>query len=150
MKATGRSLPTILSSNPPEISTHIVELPIRGETEGVCNKGLNLRTRLPLEVPHHQNVVSPLAGRGSRHSCRWRPVNQLGIGCLHAVDSLPDLPLTKMNQLQASDQTFTIASNQIYIASNQIYIASDQIYIASDQIYIASDQTFTIASDLNM
>ena len=142
----------------PEISAHIVELPIQGKTEGVCNKGLNLRTRLPLGVPHHQDVVSSLAGQGSWHGCRWRPVNQLGIGCLHAVNLLLNLPLTKVNQLQgrrhyeASDQTFTIAINQICIASDQTFTtASDQIYIASNQTFtIASDQTFTIASDLNM
>ena len=91
-----------------------MELPIRGKTKGVCNKGFNLRSRLLLGVPHHQDVVSPLAGCGHRRSCRWRPVNQLGIGCLHTVDLLLNLPLTKMYQLQgrryyeASDQTITI------------------------------------------
>ena len=97
-----------------------MEFPIQGETEGVGNKGLHFRARLPLEVPHHQDVVSPLAGQDSRIS-RGGPGNRLGVSCLHTVNSLLNLLLADVDQLQgrryyeASDQSFYIASEQLFI-----------------------------------
>ena len=139
-----------------------MKFPIRGETEGVGDKRLYFGARLPLGVPHHQDVVSPLAGRDSR----GRPGNRLGVSCLHAVDSLLNLLLPDVDQLQGRRYYEAKATRYIYTTSDPIrlyvYIARDQIrlysnrpdtviqqstrygYIASDQIrlyvYIASDQ----------
>ena len=111
-----------------QVTTNIVEFPIRGETEGVGNKGLHFRARLPLGVPHHQDVVSSLAGRDSRIS-RGRPGNQLGVSCLHAVNSLLNLLLPDVDQLQG---------RRYYEASDQIHLCSKVTRCA----YIASDHTF--------
>ena len=111
-----------------QVTTNIVEFPIRGETKGVGNKGLHFRARLPLGVPHHQDVVSPLAGQDSRIS-RGRPGNRLGVSCLHAVDSLLNLLLPDVDQLQG---------RRYYEASDQIHLYSKATRCA----YIASDHTF--------
>ena len=107
-----------------------MEFPIRGETEGVGDEGLYFRARLPLGVPHHQDVVSPLAGRDSRIS-RGRPGNRLGVSCLHAVDSLLNLLLPDVDQLQG--RRYYEASDQIPLYSKRpnFYIASDQIHLYS-------------------
>ena len=76
-----------------------MELPIRGETEGVGDERFYFGARLPLGVSHHQDVVSPLTGWDCRIS-RGRPGDQLGVGCLHAVDSSSNLLLPDVDQLQ--------------------------------------------------
>ena len=117
-----------------------MKFPIRGETEGVGNKRLYFGARLPLGVPHHQDVVSPLAGRDSRIS-RGRPGNWLGVSCLHAVDSLLNLLLPDVDQLQGRRYYEAKATRYIYTTSDQIRL---YVYIASDQIRLYSNRPDTV------
>ena len=128
-----------------------MEFPIRGKTEGVGNKRLYFGARLPLGVPHHQDVVSPLAGWDSRIS-RGRPGNRLGVSCLHAVDLLLNLLLPDVDQLQGRryyeakrpDTSIQQATRYGYTAIDQIRLYSkrpDMVIQQSTRYgYIASDQ----------
>ena len=102
-----------------------MKFPIRGETEGVGDKRLYFGARLPLGVPHHQDVVSPLAGRDSRIS-RGRPGDRLGVSCLHAVDSLLNLLLPDVDQLQGRRYYEAKVTRYIYTTSDQIWLYSNR------------------------
>ena len=136
-----------------------MKFPIRGETEGVGNKRLYFGARLPLGVPHHQDIVSPLAGWDSRIS-RGRPGNRLGVSCLHAVDSLLNLLLPNVDQLQGRryyeakrpDTSIHLYSKRpdtsIRFYSKRpdtvIQQSTRYVYIASDQIQLYSNRPDTV------